>query len=91
MKSDEMKKKLANVIEELVRTERSYLSRVHALKTVNRYHMPGAHALIFHLGLRRQIAALLQGSQPAADTAIRSQSNVCEYRTHCTRVNGISG
>ncbi|WVN91089.1 uncharacterized protein L203_106336 [Cryptococcus depauperatus CBS 7841] len=32
-KRDEMKKRLANLIEELVRTERSYLSRVHALKT----------------------------------------------------------
>ncbi|OWZ53685.1 hypothetical protein C368_04069 [Cryptococcus neoformans 125.91] len=32
-KSDEMKKKLTNVIDELVRTERSYLSRIHALKT----------------------------------------------------------
>ncbi|WVQ81448.1 hypothetical protein IAT38_003572 [Cryptococcus sp. DSM 104549] len=32
-KKEEMKKRLDNLIEELVRTERSYLSRVHALKT----------------------------------------------------------
>lgn len=43
-KRDEMKKKLTNVIEELVRTERSYLSRIHALKSVSRHHMSRARA-----------------------------------------------
>lgn len=91
VKRDEMKKKLTNVIEELVRTEKSYLSRIHALKSVSTRHMSRAGACAdIQLGLRRQIATLLQGSQPATDTAIRGQSNVCEYRTHCARINGVS-
>jgi hypothetical protein len=33
-KREEMGKRLANLVEELVRTERSYLSRIKALKNV---------------------------------------------------------
>lgn len=83
-KKDEMSHRLGQLIEELVRTERSYFGRIEALKTVSVAKMARKQADIRWTAIRRPSPPFRKGSQPSADTSLSGEYSVRKHRPNST-------
>lgn len=90
-KREDAARQLNSLVEELVRTERSYLMRIRALKSVSplkvRSRAPKADLVV----ICRSPTLFREGQAYSDHTTVRGQEPICKYRSSRALFYGISG